>query len=96
MRGYQQGGQAGFEAEPLPYPQSEGAFGLEHPFGYSMLMPSRGGGYSRPMHFEEGGPVSPYLPRKKIVLSPQEAAFCREHGIRFSHFARHKLESASP
>ena len=34
------------------------------------------------MHFEEGGAVSPYLYRKKIVLSPAEADFCRQHGIK--------------
>ena len=35
----------------------------------------------------QGGPISPQKPRK-IVLTPQEAAFCRRLGIPYAQFAR--------
>ena len=48
-----------------------------------------------PMRYQQGGVVSPYLPRHRVVLTLDEVAFCKAHGIRFSDFARHKLESVS-
>jgi hypothetical protein len=67
----QQGGEVGFQAEPLPYAQFERPIGLEHPFGYSMHFPTLGGGYSRPLRYEEGGTVmSPYQPRSKVIRGP--------------------------
>jgi hypothetical protein len=90
----QGGGQV--QAEPLPYSEFEPAIGMQHPFGISMHFPTLGGGYSRPLRYQAGGLVqSPYLPRSKVTLTKEEAAFCREHGIKFSDFARHKLQTAS-
>jgi Arm DNA-binding domain len=82
------------EAEPLPYSEFGPPIGLQHPFGYSMHFPTMGGGYSRPLRYEKGGVVqSPYLPRHKVVLTPDEVAFCKAHGISFAAFARHKLNA---
>jgi hypothetical protein len=66
----------GFQTEPLPYSEFEPAIGMQHSFGISMHFPTMGGGYCRPLRYEEGGPVSPYLPQqKKIVLSPVRLIF---------------------
>jgi hypothetical protein len=57
----QGGGQV--QGGPLPYSEFEPAIGMQHPFGLSMHFPTLGGGHSRPLRYEEGGPVtSPYQP----------------------------------
>lgn len=84
-----------FQAEPLPYSEFGPPIGLQHPIGYSMHLPNFAGGYSRPMHFQEGGVVSPYLPKTQVILTPQEADFCWAQGISFAAFARHKLQASA-
>jgi len=81
----------------LPYATFERPVGLEHAFGYSLNLPTLGSGYTRPLRYQAGGVVqSPYLPHSKVKLTKQEADFCRQHGIKYADFARHKLSKKKP
>jgi hypothetical protein len=81
------------QSPPSFWPEFRGYTGAFPPFGESIFnMPRIGGGYSNPIrHFEQGGPVSPPPPKsRKVTLTREEAEFCRQMGLDYANFARHK------